>query len=40
MSDFKLDFDELFKENPFKLSYMRTCTIEENIPGSESTEDE
>ena len=38
MDDFKLDFDELFKENPFKLSYMRTCTIEENITGSESAE--
>lgn len=35
MNDFKLDFDELFKENPFKLSYMRTCTIEENIPNDD-----
>lgn len=39
MNDFKLDFDELYKENPFKLSYMRTCTIEKNIPNEESDEE-
>lgn len=31
MSDFSIDFNELFKECPFKLSYMRACTFEEKI---------
>lgn len=29
MKEFSLDFEALFKECPFKLSYMRTCTYEE-----------
>lgn len=35
MKDFKYDFDELFKENPFKLSFFRACTFEEPIEGNE-----
>lgn len=29
MNDFKFDFMSLYKEHPFKLSYMRTCTLVE-----------
>lgn len=31
MKEYKYDFDELFKENPFKLSFFRACTFEEPI---------
>ena len=38
MNDFKIDFEELFKENPFKLSYMRTCTVEADEPEEDTDE--
>ena len=31
MNEFNMDFDELFKKHPFKLSYCRTCTEEREI---------
>ena len=31
MTEFNIDFDELFKKNPFKLSYCRTCTEEREV---------
>lgn len=31
MKEYKYNFDELFKENPFKLSFFRACTFEEPI---------
>lgn len=38
MNDFKLDFEELFKSDPFKLSYMRTCTEEVQEPEDDENE--
>lgn len=34
MTDFNFDFSELYKDNPFKLSYMRTCTF---VSGDDSS---